>query len=761
MLKLRQKRTIGVQLGNMTVEDSDHLLMDVNQIDFLDDATAQTGDCMADDYDEQFYERDLASGAIVVPMTLNEQPIEKHGEKLPLKFRLGPVSSQNMGFITAEGKYKLYPVKIPRVDTTKEFTTYVSSLFEIYRDLGDDRVFNVPTIGVVNSNFAKEHNATVNLAMEAILNELEVFINSTKDLNGRLNRFYELEESLTILNCLRTIYFTLDGQDVEENRPKFIESLLNWINRSDGEPDEEYIEQVFSFNGSTPGKKVFEIQYFWKLINQLVLRGLLPQAIGCIERSDLLSYLEGTCAVSFDAIGDSIELLKQYPRDSSSAFREWKNLVLKLGQAFGSSATNISGELRDYIEDFLLVIGGNQRKILQYSRTWYESFCGFLLYYIPSLELSTEYLEISLESNPVDVTNNWEQSCVDIISGKIHSILPVMESLDSCTAAFTAMICEAKGLIENVFENDESMGEYNYEDNEMLEDLFSYKNGMASYMLNSFAFELCSLGDKELWPIAIGLIALSLTGTRSAKKMVIAELLPHYPFVTNDDIEWMLSICVEWRLPEIAKEIYTTLGNQMLSAHNIVESIANFSKAGKFELVKSYSWLLFEASCMEGRKLDDPVLNAIVSNNATAGEDFLIPEDILNCVVTSAMRQTLAPYAILSQFYEESDSGRWDQALYLLLLLIEFPFLPKHYLILLVAKFLYPIFLLDDKRPIDEESAAKIIEVIEAKWDETDERTLNLYETIIETEKSLPNSTLELLKSVRKKLNFKLCQTFM
>ncbi|EJS43038.1 nup85p [Saccharomyces arboricola H-6] len=745
----------------MTVENSDRLLMDVGQLDFLDDGTAQINDHVMGNDEEQFYERDSASGAILVPMTLNDQPIQKNGERVPLKFKLGPISSQNMGFITAKDKYKVYPVKIPRVDTSKEFVTYVSSLFEIYRDLGDDRVFNVPTIGVVNSNFAKDHNAAVNLAMEAILNELEVFINSIKDQNKRLNRFYELEESLTILNCLRTINFTLDGHDVEENRPKFVESLLNWINRSDGEPDEEYIEQIFSVNESTSGKRVFETQCFWKLLNQLVLRGLLSQAIGCIERSDILSYLDGTCTVSFDAIGDSIELLKQYPRDSSSTFREWKNLVLKLGQAFGSSATNISGELRDYIEDFLLVMGGNQRKILQYSRTWYESFCGFLLYYIPSLELSAEYLQISLGSNAIDVTNDWEQSCADIISGKIHSILPVMESLDSCTAAFTAMICEAKGLIENVFENDKSVGEYDQGDNEMLEDLFCYKNGMASYMLNGFAFELCSLGYKELWPVAIGLIALSLTGTRSAKKMVIAELLPHYPFVTNDDIEWMLSICVEWRLPEIAKEIYTTLGNQMLSAHNIIESIANFSKAGRFELVKSYSWLLFEASCMEGKKLDDPVLNAIVSTNASTDDDVIIPEDILNCVVTNAMRQTLAPYAVLSQFYEVSDSGHCDQALHLLLLLIEFPHLPKHYLVLLVARFLYPIFLLDDKKLIDEDSVVRIIEVVENKWDESDEKSTNLYETIIETDKSLPGSTAELIKDLRKKLNFKLCQAFM
>ena len=368
---------------------------------------------------------------------------------------------------------------------------------------------------------------------------------------------------------------------------------------------------------------------------------------------------------------------------------------------------------------------------------------------------------MSLEANVVDITNDWEQPCVDIISGKIHSILPVMESLDSCTAAFTAMICEAKGLIENIFEGEKNSDDYSNEDNEMLEDLFSYRNGMASYMLNSFAFELCSLGDKELWPVAIGLIALSATGTRSAKKMAIAELLPHYPFVTNDDIEWMLSICVEWRLPEIAKEIYTTLGNQMLSAHNIIESIANFSRAGKYELVKSYSWLLFEASCMEGQKLDDPVLNAIVSKNSPAEDDVIIPQDILDCVVTNSMRQTLAPYAVLSQFYELRDREDWGQALRLLLLLIEFPYLPKHYLVLLVAKFLYPIFLLDDKKLMDEDSVATVIEVIETKWDDADEKSSNLYETIIEADKSLPSSMATLLKNLRKKLNFKLCQAFM
>lgn len=56
---------------------------------------------------------------------------------------------------------------------------------------------------------------------------------------------------------------------------------------------------------------------------------------------------------------------------------------------------------------------------------------------------------------------------------------------------------------------------------------------------------------------------------------------------------------------------------------------------------------------------------------------------------------------------------------------------------------------------------ATVIEVIETKWDDADEKSSNLYETIIEADKSLPSSMATLLKNLRKKLNFKLCQAFM
>lgn len=741
-----------------TTPESQNLLMDVDAMDFVIDGN--TGDMTNDEQNESFdygeiVDRDARSDAPIMRLSKNEAPLPAQGRG-KLKFQLGPISSQNMAYLDEADNTKLFPVKLARVDTSEEYVHYVSKLFEIYRDLGYDRVYSVPTMGVINTTAAKEHAVAVNLATSAVVTELEFFIDSVKDKKNALTRFFELEECLTILKCLKTIHFTLDTPGDGAVRETFITNLINWINRSDGEPNEEYIEQVF-----VPGagdKQVFETSFFWKLFNQLLLRGLFDQALGCLERSQIMSYVSDQCEVSSNALRDLVALLKQYPMDSTNSFRDWKSLTLELAQTYSGSETSLSGELRDYIEDTLFLVGGNQSKILHYSTTWYESFCAFLLYYIPSLELSEEYLQLSLQAHTVDVTSGWEQACVDLIRGKIYSILPVLESLDSCSAAFTAALCEAKGLLEKYFDDLDADGDASYEG---IEDLFSHRNGMACYMLNNFAFELCSQGDKRLWPIAIGLITLSPVGSTSAKKMAIAELLPHYPFKTNDDIEWMLSICAKWRLPQVAKSIYITLGNKLLYESNTIEAMANFSKAGKFEWVKRYSWMMFEASVLQGTPLDDIVLNAIVTDESNS----VLPNEILKSLVTSAMKQTLSPYAVLYRFYQEQIATNWSEALNLLLALIEFPYLPKCYLVLLMTRFIYPIFLADDSRYIDESTIIRILECLENKWDDSDIKSINIYSTMLEErivkQSTLPPDLKSFLKLIRQKLNFKLCQEFM
>lgn len=745
----------------MTAEmfsDSQNLLMNIDAMDFV--VEGSTGDAHSEDQNEtldydEIIDRDYKSGAPVMSLSKNNAPLSA-SSKGKLKYQLGPISSQNMAYLEASNQYQLFPVKLARVDTSEEYVHYVSKLFEIYRDLGYDRLYSVPTVGVVNTTASKEHAAAVNLATSALITELDLFIEAIKSKKNAFTRFFELEECLTILKCLQTIHFTLDTPEDVTVRETFIKNLINWINRSDGEPNEEYIEQVFV--PMTDGKRVFESSYFWKLFNQLLLRGLFDQAIGCLDRSQVMVYLGDQCEVSSNALHDLIALLKQYPMDSTDSFREWKSLVLELAQTYSGSETSITGELRDYIEDTLFLVGGHQSKILHYSSTWYESFCAFLLYYIPSLELSEEYLQLSLQNRPVDVTGGWEQTCVDLIRGKIYSILPALESLDTCSAAFTAALCEAKGLLERFVDDMEMDKDVSYEG---IDDLFSYRNGMACYMLNNFAFELCSQGDKRLWPVAIGLITLSPVSSTSAKKMAIAELLPHYPFKTNDDIEWMLSILAKWKLPQIAKAVYVTLGNKLLYESNTIEAMANFSKAGKFEWVKRYSWIMFEASVMQGAPLDDVVLNAIVDDKGNS----IVPDEILNSLVTSAMKQTLSPYAVLYRFYQAKNSNNWSEALALLLRLIEFPYLPKCYLVMLMARFLYPIYLEDDSRYVDESTILRIMESLENKWDNKDVKSVNIYLTMLEEgiveQNTLPADLTNFLQLIRQKLNFKLCQEFM
>lgn len=730
---------------------TDDLLMDVDALDFVNDQEPPKINSEAMDVDEQEeLEKDSVSDAPVTHFVGGQpihEPIEDFNrEGKALKFKLNPISSQSLGFVSAHvAETKLYTSEIQSVDNSTAYSQYVSKLFEIYDDLGEDRQFSVPTIGLISNSSREEHLQVVNLAMEATVNELEILIESVKN-SKNIARLVDLEESLTILNCLKTIHFTLDS---ENSRSQFFRDLENWINRTDGEPSEQVIEQVFS---TAETGRTYESPFFWKLVNQLLIRGLFKQAIGCLERSHILKDLENKCSATANTLNDVMVLINEYPHHSENAFREWKSTMLQLSQSYSSADTAISAELYDYIRDMLLVLSGTQSKILQYSKTWYESFCGLILFYIPTMELTEEYLQISLEAHPLDVCNNWEQSCVDIIRGKIYSTLPVLESLDRCTAAFTAAFSEAKGLLENdiatMFEDVEE-----YED----EDLFSTKNSMASYLLNSFALELVSYDDKDLWPVAIGILSLCPSSNNSAKRLAIAELLPHYPFKTNDDIEWLLTVCAKWKLPAVSKTIYKILGNKLLYENNVVEAMSNFSRAGEFEWVKHYSWMIFEASLLQGRPLEDVVINAIVGD-----EQGEIPAQLLNSVVTKVMRQTLSPYAVLYQFYQYTSAQNWSSSMTNLCALLEAPFLPQEYFILLVAQFLYPLFLKDDARRLSETTLLRIIKTLE-RCDTLSKKSFAMYEALfkVEHDASLPERLDELIQLVRRKLNFKLCQEFM
>lgn len=718
------------------------LLMDVDTLDFVKD----------DGYriqDQQNTIRDAISGALIVP--IDDSNFPKNSRDSPLVYKFGKESDSGMAHEKSKKDTKLYPVELPKKDDNPAYITYINNLYGIYSGLGNHRVFSRPTIGVISSSYDKEHKEVLNLALESEITELEFLIESyDKTLPANKERLLDLEQSLVILYCLQAFQFIGSSDD----RGKFFSALLNWVNRADGEPTVEFIESVFENDNETPA---YNTSIFWKLVNQLLLRGLHEQAINTLMKSNLGAYLSKTCEVSSNAYQDLITLLREYPHDSEDSFKEWKAAALDLQSNFVEADVSLSGELRDYFDDTLALLSGNQARILQSSSVWYEAISGFLLYYIPSTDLVHEYLSLSVNKFPIDVTSPWEKSCVDIIENNIFPILPIMESLDSCTASFTAALCEAFGLLVDRY----AIIEVNSEE-DSTDDIFAQKNGMASFLLNNFALELCSMGVKSVWPVAIGLISLSPYNSASSIKSCLGELLPHYPFETNDDIEWALTVCAKWKLPGVAREIYTTLGNQMLNSGNTVEAIANFSRAGRFDWVKKYSWLIFENAAFQGKQLDDEVLNRIVDNIQDSSE--LIPDEVLNSVVTDAMKQSLAPYAVLSEFFKKWGKGDASGALGSLVSLIDFTYLPKPYLVLLITKYLYPRFLNDKKVVVDEDTILLVMEALGNKWDDNDEESQKFYEKLLSDDlecKDFPPDLQSMQREVRKMLNYKLCQNLM
>ncbi|CDO95106.1 unnamed protein product [Kluyveromyces dobzhanskii CBS 2104] len=715
--------------------DTQDLLMDVDNLDFLTE-----GDINGDGADLSIT-IDPVSNAPTISFPF-EQPSGK-----ALRFKFNNVSSRSLAFDESIDDNKMYPVQLLHLDESPEFTKYVLKLFELYQGLGEHRKNDVPTIGLIKQSSKQEHFSVVNLAFHALVTELELYIESIKNTN-KLQRIGDLEECLSILNCLKTIFFITDSPECK--REEMLESLINWVNRSDGEPNELVIQQVFDETLLTR-RKVYEQSGFWDLTAQLLLRGLWSQSTQCIKNSQLLEHEDATVKLF---VTDLITIIESYPLHSESLFREWKLSVLQLISNWDEQDVEI--EMKKNLLNIFLILSGSKNKICEFSQYWYESYCGLMLYYIPTLELSHEYGQLATKDNSIDVCNNWETSCYNIINDKVADILPVLESLDLATSAFVAVLCEAKGIIRTDFHEI-------FAHREELDSDFAFRTepSIGGFLINQLALTLSSYNDKTLWPVSVGLISLSPDSGDSTKRTILAELLPHFPYSTNDDIEWLLSVCAKWRLPDVAKTIYKILGQDTLYQNNIVEAMSNFSKAGEYEWVKHYSWMIFEASILQGGPLDDITINSIVNGDT---DSFNIPKDLLNSVVMDVMRQTLSPYAVLYEFHKFVENNETANAINHMIELLSFPYMPEQYCVILLAKFFYPMFLKTTQTTLDESQVFTVLKMLQRI--NINDACIALYAQVRATNDesasvSLPESLDIFIRDVRKSLNYKLCQAFM
>ncbi|KAL6938170.1 hypothetical protein ACO0RG_004714 [Hanseniaspora osmophila] len=562
---------------------------------------------------------------------------------------------------------------------------YISKIFEIYYGLyksGDKNYLSsndVLPYGVVNKQEVSEKLSLIDLSFEQVSSELDYYL--TKKLNEpeHDDKFiFRLQELNNVLNCLKTFQFI---QFEEYLGTEFFTRLHEFINKLDGQPSTEVI---YEFLEGEP-TKLAETETFYKLVIQLLLRGLIEQAVNLLK-----TWQEKTKShyiSNIDAFNSVVQLLENYPYGNQNHFREWKNYVAELANYLENNPneSDIKGETK-WFNKMVHCINGNQNVISSVSTKWYETLSGLFHFYIPTIKLLPEYLAIALEKYTDNQLTILEENLIYILENRIVNILPYLESLHQPSSAFVAALCEHRGLLP------------------FLPSLANDKNErtVSSYMLYQLGLYLATpsakISDallKRLYSLAFGVLKVS--NYEPYLRDTISELLPRYPVVTNEDMEYCLTIAAKWKLPATISVIYQRLGMELIHT-SWLESMIFFSKSmecsdssvsdsvGESKLIY-YSLLLLEHSLINGKPVDNALVNQVLEDDEQYN------------AMPKALRQSLAPYRVLYRIFqlvEDQKNNLQSTTLSFEILrlsneLLRFQYLKNYQKVLLTAKIVYPL----------------------------------------------------------------------
>ncbi|KAL6940031.1 hypothetical protein ACO0QE_003909 [Hanseniaspora vineae] len=558
---------------------------------------------------------------------------------------------------------------------------YISKVFEVYYGLyksGDKNFLSsneVLPYGVVNKQEISEKLSLIDLSFEQVSNELDFYL--TKKLNEPENdaKFtFRLQELNNVLNCLKTFQFI---QFEEYLGTEFFTRLHEFINKLDGQPS---TGAIYEFLEGEP-TKLAETEIFYKLVIQLLLRGLIEQAVNLLktwQEKTKSQYISNV-----DAFNSVVQLLENYPYDNQSHFREWKNYVAELANYLEN---NLDEPDTKWFRKMVQCMNGNQNVISSVSTKWYETLSGLFHFYIPTIKLLPEYLAISLEKYTDNQLTILEENLIYILENRIVNILPYLESLHQPSSAFIAALCEHRGLLP------------------FLPSLGNDKNErtVSSYMLYQLGLYLATpsakINDdllKRLYSLAFGVLRVS--NYEPYLRDTVSELLLRYPVVTNEDMEYCLTIAAKWKLPATISVIYQRLGMELIHT-SWLESMIFFSKSmeysdssivenvGESKLIY-YSLLLLEHSLINGK----PVNNALINQ--------VLEDDEQYNALPKALRQSLAPYRVLYRIFQLTEDLKANpqnislsyEILRLSNELLRFQYLKNYQKVLLTVKIVHPL----------------------------------------------------------------------
>lgn len=382
----------------------------------------------------------------------------------------------------------------------------------------------------------------------------------------------------------------------------------------------------------------FNAPGFWPYLTRLCMRGLFAEACRVLAESG---------HPQTPVFADVAELFAAFwEYHGAGQLVEWKQQACMLRDAVGASdeaPTTIRA-----LHRLLCVVTGMRVTIAAEAASWYEAYAAVVAF-------GSGSASDMLESVPPAAASAWETLCVDIVELRMVGFLRGLEALDPCTAAHVSRVLDLWG-VEGV-------------------------HGPSQFLLHAHA--MWCLGNASSQVVLVGAGILVAQGSATARP-AIAEFLKHFRFDTNDDIEWALALCLQLALPVEARALYRAAGHRSMAAGRWLEAVELFAKGDDVDSVRQYGWDMFEAGLVAGAAVHGEEVEKVLVGEAS---------------VSPAVRQCLAPYAVLVQFYHQRASGSARTALTLLMTLLSFPHLPSRYFPVLVGNVL-PYIALDSAAPL-------------------------------------------------------------
>ncbi|ODV79525.1 uncharacterized protein CANTADRAFT_52133 [Suhomyces tanzawaensis NRRL Y-17324] len=597
-----------------------------------------------------------------------EDLFNSHKLYIPLQDWLSSDSS-------AEIEFQFDPIKydnsLELTDSySRAYVKYTNAMYKVIEGLTKQKVTRIELeqpqqepIGVITSagdtGASTKAESIINLALDSIIHHLNSLLEDITDTKPEIHA--QLQNLAIILECLKANWFY-----GEANRKP--ELLVRWINMYDYKPDDEIITSIMI---ETP--KPYLHPLFWlKLMSQLLTRGLFEQADEVLKGSryqeliEDIQKAEGQIEIH-SIISDFHELISNYTNFSlKGQFEKWKLKACEFRDGLSKRSAGITSAehvtIARQIHDLACVITGLPKTISNFCEDWYELYVALALFQVRDDKvLYEEYFKLAIDEKPpayydeeveeLDENELVEACFVNIIEENFLKVLRYLYELDPITSACVAKLLELKGLLKNYYNVNTDVNNFQ---------AILDKRTISEYFLTVQAYECLNVHD--LVPIGIGLllnedISTSKSSHLTAKK-VIESFLPKFHCKTNDDLEWVLTICAKLNLIPLSKQLYYNYGIKSLEEGLIYESLDLFVKSydgdsfnGFNEGIKKIHYivwdLIFQDSVVNNRPSNDELINNIVGGEIDDSFE-----------VDPVIRQCLAPYAVLYKFFTSLAESR-------------------------------------------------------------------------------------------------------